>query len=183
MIKEPITNILGLKALAWDYNKGIFISPARPDFVWSPGGLQASVCGRGYNHKAPDPECSCGLYAAYTLDIIDDYTGKSPISPIFLVEASGRTIIHDFGWRSAEMSIHLVAIPPGGEGTLKLAAYQAADYFGINVVPLDTMILVMDFFNTAQIEYYEPQSDVLSGKTRQQILNMSRSFISKLEKV
>jgi len=165
IFNDPVKNTLGLKALAWDYRKGIFVSPARPEFVWSPGGLQASTCGRGYDHKVPELTCTCGLYASYNINIINEYTDTSPISPIFLVEASGRSIRHEYGFRSAEMTIRMVALPTASEGVLKLAAYQAADYFKVELRPLADLTLLMDLHNMYLYQSHEvpyrPFSDSL----------------------
>jgi hypothetical protein len=180
MIKTQIENILGLKALAWDYERRQFISPARPDFVWSPGGLQASVCANGYKHSVPDRNCTCGLYASYDIHIIDEYTGTSPVSPIFLVEPSGHTIIHEYGFRSAEMTIQMVAVPGDRkQGTLYLAAQQAADYFQIDVVPMEQMLIMMDIFNTFQMSYYYARSSQLRGVSRENILKVAKEFYAK----
>lgn len=159
-IQNPqIENILGLKALAWDYQTRTFVSPARPDFIWSRAGLQVAGCeARGCKIDIiPNPECSCGMYAAYDIDIINEYTDTSPISPIFLVEASGKTVIHEEGWRSKEMTIHMVTVPEDATPRLHLIAAQAADYFQVPVYSLEVVTLVMDLQNIIQLPYYVPR--------------------------
>lgn len=165
---DPITNVLALKALAWNYGEGTFISPSHKDFVWSRAGLQAAECPEG--HPVPDENHTCGLYASYLLDIINNYTGQSAISPIFLVEASGRIAMHEFGFRSEEMTIRMVGMNDHAQGVYRLAAHQAADYFQVEVHPLEDLILLMDLHNVQLLSYYQPVSPALQHLTRNQIL-------------
>jgi hypothetical protein len=183
MIKEPIKNVLGLKALAWNYDTKEFISPARPEFTWSPGGLQACGCARDCKGEYPEWDCSCGLYASYLLDIINDYTDTSPISPIFLVEASGKTIIHELGWRSKEMMIHAVCNSQVFSGLsidrphFDAATAQAADYFQVPIFDMDTMLVMMDLFNTVKLEYYKPVSDAIKEMDRATVLSLCEQYM------
>jgi hypothetical protein len=185
MIKDPIKNVLGLKALAWDYKNEQFISPARPDFTWSPGGLQSCGCSRNCGGEYPEWDCTCGLYASYILDIVNDYTDTSPISPIFLVEASGKTVIHELGWRSREMTIHGVCNPEVFTGLsidrphFSAATAQAADYFQVPVFPLETIQVMMDLFNCVKLEYYVPVSDALKDVSREVIVMMCEEYMAK----
>lgn len=141
MIKEPMQNIVGLKALAWDIERATFVSPARPEFVWSPGGLQMGECTR-CGHE-PKENCSCGLYTTFDINIALEYIHYSLISPIFLVEASGITHLYSDGFRSQELTIHAVA-PNSDTAESRLAASQAADYFQIPVTNLGSLIIAMD---------------------------------------
>ena len=132
MHKEPISSIVGLKALAWDFNNSVFTSPARPEFIWSPGGLQMCECPKCGGE--PKQNCTCGLYATFKFGVAMEYTQESIISPIFLTEASGVTHVYSEGFRSEELTIHAVS-PINDSALAKLCASQAADYFGIKIVP------------------------------------------------
>jgi hypothetical protein len=161
MEREPMTNVVGLKALAYDLTTQTFVSPARPEFIWSPGGLQMSECSRCKNE--PKEECSCGLYVTFSVDIALEYIHHSPISPIFLVEASGITHLYSDGYRSRELTVHLVA-PNSDSAQSKLAASQAADYFQVNVGTLETILMVMDMHNlNLDIPFYRGRSETLNG--------------------
>lgn len=183
-VYQALENVLGLKALAWDYHKRTFVSPACRDFVWTQGGLTASKCGLGKNHKVPDWDCTCGLYAVFDISIAEEYINGSPISPIFMVEASGVTIIHDFGYRSEEMTVRWVLKPTIQDTILEMASFQAADYFDVEMIDTATAILIMDIWNVKHEESlkgdmyvpekdrYHPRSLILRGVPREQILEL-----------
>lgn len=167
MYKEPISNVVGLKALAWDLNQNTFVSPARPLFTWSPGGLQMCNCDKCGN--TPKVTCTCGLYVTFDSDIALEYIGYSPISPIFLVEASGVTHVYSYGFRSEELTIHAVA-PNSEEKVAMLAASQASDYFRVPVTPIDSMIILMDMLNRRTLkEEYIARSKMVSNMHQSQI--------------
>jgi len=173
MIREPMTNLVGLKALAYNLQTGTFISPARPEFIWSPGGLQMSECKKCGND--PREECTCGLYVTFDINIALEYIDFSPISPIFLVEASGTTHIYSDGFRARELTVHAVA-PNSDDAWSKLAASQAGDYFGVPVQELETLLIAMDIHNIKQ-QFFDPwtvRSSVL-GKLSIEELNIFMS--------
>lgn len=174
MYKEPVSNVLGLKALAWDLDNHTFVSPARPQFLWSPGGLQMCFCDSCGNN--PRASCTCGLYATFNLDIALEYIHYSLISPIFLVEASGTTHLYSDGFRSAEMSIHAVA-PNSEEPESKLSASQARDYFQIPVSKLDDMIVLMDMYNKNLLqEDYEARTSIVSKLSTKALSDLIKSI-------
>lgn len=176
MYKEPISNVLGLKALAWDLDNHTFVSPARPQFLWSPGGLQMCFCEKCGN--SPKDTCTCGLYATFDIKIALEYIHYSVISPIFLVEASGTVHLYSDGFRSAEMSIHAVA-PNTDSAGARLAASQARDYFQIPASKLDDMIMLMDMYNKNLLkEDYQAKTELVTKLP----LEMLSSLISNMEK-
>lgn len=108
----------------------------------------------------PKKECTCGLYATFKFNVAMEYTHQSIISPIFLVEASGTTHIYTEGFRSEELTIHAVS-PIDDSAIAKLCASQAADYFGIKIVP-DYRLLwfYMDVLNYCNDrKHYAPTMD------------------------
>jgi hypothetical protein len=159
-IYQAIEYELGLKALAWDYSQGQFISPARPEFTWDKGGLKVAGCAHGYGHEAPDWDCTCGLFCAWDLNVVYEYIHRSPVSPVFLCEASGKTIIHDMGWRAEELSI--IAVMGSFQSSVieKLAAHQASDYFQVPVLDKPAVVFLMDIVNMVLVEHYIAWSPV-----------------------
>lgn len=163
MYKEPISYLVGLKALAWDLEQTTFVSPARPQFTWSPGGLQMCTCPKCGDE--PHSLCTCGLYATFDLSIALEYIGYSPISPIFLVEASGITHVYSDGFRSQELSIHAVAPNDSQSSVAKLATSQASNYFQVPLVnDVNSMILLMELFNKKNLgDDYRPRNEFVKS--------------------
>ena len=57
--------------------------------------------GKGKNHEAPDPACSCGIYAARSLEIFERPRPAWPPPPVVgTVSLWGRVVEHEFGWRA-----------------------------------------------------------------------------------
>lgn len=167
MIKEPLQNIVGLKALAWNIERQTFVSPARPEFIWSPGGLQMAECDR-CKHE-PKEDCTCGLYTTFDINVALEYIYHSLISPIFLVEASGITHLYSDGFRSQELTIHSVA-PNANEAQAKLAASQAGDYFQVPVIGLNSLIILMDLHNKKLMQdEYKCRSEIFYGQSLDEI--------------
>jgi hypothetical protein len=178
MIKEPMTNIVGLKALAYNLETGTFVSPARPEFIWSPGGLQMSECPKCKNE--PKAECTCGLYVTFDTEIALEYINYSPISPIFLVEASGPTHIYSEGFRSKELTVHAVA-PNSDDAWSKLAASQAGDYFGVSIQELETLLILMDIHNTKSnfLDSWTIRSSVLGALSIEELNDFMKQSLGK----
>jgi hypothetical protein len=139
--------------------------------------------------EIPGWNCGCGMYATFDLEAALAYIDASIISPIFLVEASGKTDLHAdndevlHGWTSQEMTLVMVSRTYSNGATTKwrsaiLAAHQAADYFKIPVVELETMILYMDIQNSILLEDYTPRSRELQKLTRGQIVAMYKESVS-----
>jgi hypothetical protein len=79
------------------------------------------------------------------------------------VEASGITHLYSDGYRSRELTVHLVA-PNSDSAQSKLAASQAADYFQVKVDYIETLLIAMDIHNTRiGIENWQRRSDILSA--------------------
>jgi hypothetical protein len=193
-VYQGIENILGLKALAWDFDKGRFISPAAKDFTWHPNGLVVAQC---RNHCQPEnipgESCTCGMYASYSIHVVAEYTVRWPIAPVFLVEASGKTIFYSAGWRSKEMTLTAVApyfryqetfrklssyIDPGMSQAFA-AAHQAADHFQIPYVDdIITLQTIMDLWNVCIRPGYKPFTDAFKDMQKEQILSIARERLT-----
>lgn len=149
-----INNVLGLKMISWDSVKGEFISPARPDFTWDDQGIKSAKCTKDPRHKPPEANCTCGIYATYKLEIAEDYQRRI-LNVLMLVEAGGKTAIYTEGWRSEQLRFLAVIDFNPNDRQLHLAANQAADYYGLQILPLDASLIIMDIFNTHLLPYYE----------------------------
>lgn len=179
-IFDSLENVLGLKALAWDYEQGCFVSPQQNKFTWSRGGLVQGTCSKNSSHKYPEENCICGLYATFSKNILYEYLYRSPLSPVFLVEASGITIIHENGYRSEEMTIKGVSpvdTETVGIATANLAAWQASEYFGLGKpISIDVAFRVMDLWNKAHLKWYEGVTDEVMNMPRQKVLELLASY-------
>lgn len=112
--KEDLPILAVRKAgLAMVNGKLEFMSVAT-DFTF---GLDADAKCRFSRHKAPEPECECGFYAA-PADKISHF-GYEGVT--LQVELSGRVIIADLGYRAEHQRVVGVLLPPcrmcGGEAT------------------------------------------------------------------
>jgi hypothetical protein len=186
---EPIIGPLGLKALSWNNNIGQFVSPAshwkdapiglsQDKFIW--GLVMKAYCENGHDpDDIPHDNCRCGLYCAYSMRIIEQYMGYSPISPIFLVEGSSNFQPYEWGYISGEMQIRAVALTEYANGIGKAAAYQAVDWYGIPLLDIESMTILMDLHNATAtwdrkplLPNYKVQSPELSRMSHQEILEV-----------
>lgn len=56
----------GLAVLLTEENDATIVSPAKTDFVWTPGEAAVAHCGAGQKHQSPDEHCGCGIYSGKT---------------------------------------------------------------------------------------------------------------------
>jgi len=148
-----IQNAIGLKTISWDSEKKQFISPARPDFTWSHEGLQIAKCTVFPKHDAPVDICSCGLYATFLWNIAKNYDRRY-LNVMLLVEAGGRTVLHEYGFRSQQM--RFIGAIKQGESLFDLAAYQAADFYELPIFDRTTALIIMDIQNVHLMDWYQP---------------------------
>jgi hypothetical protein len=72
-----------------------------PHGEWHPGKPMIGRCLRDKKHAGgvPDPDCTCGIYAATELEVVNDYLcNEAPV--LGIVELGGRTIPATQGYRS-----------------------------------------------------------------------------------
>ncbi len=76
--------------------------------AWRPRHAVRARCGKptllraGRPHEAPDPRCTCGIYARRQLDRSPRVTPSYPVPPVVgTVSLWGRVIEHEDGWRGA----------------------------------------------------------------------------------
>lgn len=182
-LKMPLEHELALKAVAWDYTKGTFVSPSVASFSWSKDGLESAECVRGCdNEDIPTEHCSCGLYATYRLDTLIVYVNRSDISPLLLVEASGRTIVYEHGIRSYQLTVRAVmrwpeqlirTARPDQKRLDAITAAQASDYFDVPIVDWEVGTMIMDLWNIKLNpdwqEWYQPETPQLRNASSEDI--------------
>ncbi len=90
--------------------EGPMLHPVGPGVdVWRPRVALHARCGArpllrllGWSHRAPDPRCTCGIYAARSLLEIDRPRPAWPPPPVVgTVSLWGRVVEHERGWRAA----------------------------------------------------------------------------------
>jgi hypothetical protein len=76
--------------------------------AWEPGRAVHARCGASpiltwrHPHVAPDPDCSCGIYGATSLEVFDrPRPAWAPPTVVGTVALWGRVIEHERGWRAA----------------------------------------------------------------------------------
>jgi hypothetical protein len=87
---------------------------AAPEGAWPHDGPLVAKCEagkKGETHPAPDPDCTCGVYATTSLQVIARYLKEAPI--LGLVEGFGTLIPAENGFRAEKVTIAcLFAIAP-----------------------------------------------------------------------
>jgi hypothetical protein len=139
--------MLGIKAMIWDEELG---APrgVEAETVWTSPVLQAECKaqllfgGPPRDHAAPDEDCNCGIHACSSKHWLWEYLSHPNIHDygadsyrVFtaLVEASGKVVEHQFGWRAEVGTILAVT-----SGLTLLGFYKelhmdlrAATYLGV----------------------------------------------------
>lgn len=78
---------------------------------WS-AGLERAVCVVRRSHQPPARGCGCGLYAWYSPDDADAWSGYGTVTAV--VAAQGRVVLGDTGYRAAAARVEAVALPRVG---------------------------------------------------------------------
>lgn len=73
------------------------------------GSIQYAGCAAGFHHRAPARDCSCGLYGWYYPDDAYDSSGFGDVTAV--IAARGRTILGDYGFRTASARIEAITLP------------------------------------------------------------------------
>ena len=103
--------------------------------AWSPDGEPTSAHCLGGSHRAPDPECDCGLYAYHPASLTRDHIrGSYGTLLTGIVEAWGRIELHEGGFRAQyarpilvfEPAFHLVDLDAARERRRGLQALRRA---------------------------------------------------------
>lgn len=95
------SSIIGFKH--WSFQNNVPKSSHYAD--WSNGKWEA-VCGKHKEHKSPDVDCTCGIYAHYLP--MESYS-IGPAAVLGVVEASGKIVMGTKGFRAEKMKILALA--------------------------------------------------------------------------
>ena len=153
---NEITNPLALKSIGWNPTRHKFVSPSVQGFTWSNDHLEAAECPVDKEHKPPEGNCSCGLYATYDLWLAKAYNiEESFLNVMLLVEASGKTCMHELGYRTEEMRIVAALLMNNRDNYPNIAAHQAADYFSVPILSVIAGVRVMNTMNAVILPYYQ----------------------------
>jgi hypothetical protein len=138
--------MFGVKELIWDYERG---APRglEAEAVWETPVLQA-VClahqpdeGAVRQHAAPDADCNCGIHACTSMDGLKRYMCSNMVywgdrrTFTALVQASGKVVVHEAGWRAETATI--LAVTAGwnvdilGEQLELRNGFHAAAFLGV----------------------------------------------------
>lgn len=147
----------------------MLLSPMRQEIIWD-GPLQTAGCYKlkadWSAHKAPHPDCSCGLYAYDSPEIWESGWRRSPIWDLVIgaVAGSGETMIHDQGFRSERMQIIGLLRPPGWFSVNQLESrYQVplADSLAeLAARAAETISLAQDRVSRSALEIRHPDPSI-----------------------
>jgi hypothetical protein len=110
-------------------------------------------------HRAPDLDCSCGLYAYHEAD--DPHLESAPL--IAIVEAWGDLVVHARGFRSEHLRIVALALGeplPGVQGERLIeAARRANAWWKVPLLRTDDLAVSMSEFGSPVPEELRPQEE------------------------
>ena len=110
--------VVGYRTWALEWN-GALRSMGRGGDVWFPG-QNTARCAAGHDHRAPDPDCECGLYALHR----PDHRQLSKEEIWGAVSAWGELQVYRDGFRAEHARV--VALVKSGFGSHKRRAEEAA---------------------------------------------------------
>jgi len=139
--------MIGIKALAWNDEGGFALSPDA-ETPWMTRHMHATclgemrapgLCG---GHQAPDPNCNCGIHGMFCFGYLLEYLSHPNIDffghyrdRLFtaMLEASGKTIVDEFGWRAETAGIIGVTFSPDIAASLckESVPGRAADFYEV----------------------------------------------------
>lgn len=124
MFSKPIVGFRFWKITGEDQDP-VLKSVGLGDTVWEE--VSKATCRIGYGHKAPDPDCSCGLYAYHKANISQRLSSLRFLNHTLVYGAvlgKGAVQISVSGWRSEEAQVFAFLRYPG---TME-AVYEKTDY-------------------------------------------------------
>ncbi len=117
---------LGFKALAVAEDG---VRSALAAFTWEGSLARMAPCNR-CGAPAPQPACTCGLYASYSAGHVLDQYGQYCERFLVLVEGQGRVIPHEQGWRAEYCAVHAIVELYAGNVVRHMQLLRAARYLG-----------------------------------------------------
>jgi hypothetical protein len=103
---------------------------AAPEGAWPHDKPLVAECTK--DHPAPDPDCTCGIYATYDIDVITGYIREAPI--LGLVAAGGTTVPGDNGFRAQEVRVACLFAIAEEFTTARRQLARLADHYRVPVV-------------------------------------------------
>jgi hypothetical protein len=100
------------------------------DEIWEPGRELAASCHKGRDHTAPDPQCTCGIYAAQeVIEASRHRVGRNDPGVLDRVLGEvalwGRVVEGERGWRAAYAYPVRLWVRPGPDAEEILAGLAA----------------------------------------------------------
>jgi hypothetical protein len=139
--------MLGVKAMIWHPCGGFPFSPDA-GVGWHCASARATCLadmlpdGQPSHHTAPDEDCNCGIHALYGMGFLMEYLSLPDVafygrcrSRLFtaILEAFGKVIEHEYGWRAEAATI--VAVTSSADLACSLDSdapqRQAAAFMGV----------------------------------------------------
>jgi hypothetical protein len=105
-----------------------------------------------------------------------EYTRASPVSPILLVEAAGKTILYTDGFRSKQALVRAVLVM-GSMGVNRMIAAQAADFFKVPVLSQGIAINAMDLWNWYKNPWYTPSNENIACLGRESAIEYLANYL------
>lgn len=142
--------MLGVKVLLWDPKLPFPTSPIlgvawRSASVWAKCECGSPSRRTDPQHNAPSEDCNCGVHALsamwmlqyYIYSVVPESVRRNPQHLfVVLVEASGKVILHETGWRAEAADIIGVCSFPQElpDRTTFHLTYKAASYFNVPIL-------------------------------------------------
>jgi hypothetical protein len=174
---------LGLKAITWVPERNRFESMADNDFIWEEDGLVNTGCRTfktvkwlgGIVAEHNMERCFCGIYATFRKGILMSYQGMDARRPVILIEASGKTILYEDGFRAEQAAVRAIV----QFGAPMPVLWQARDYFKVPIIELSMALSAMDIWNWFLNTWYKPEDPVILDTGRDNIIDMVSRYLGK----
>jgi hypothetical protein len=147
---DPVEQLPALLPVGWRSTGKPWV-PGRNDAVcaqlWTTTAAVVTVDGYVLNathvewtHKAPDPNCGCGLYAMHTIDVALEHAAVWGVTWVLgAVLGWGALEVHDDGWRAQHACVVALAIQreviEPGAGVRRQSVRAVAERYRAELVP------------------------------------------------
>lgn len=100
-VPDLMEYVIGFRS--WNLSGERIVPIGAGNDVWDGGREVRAQCGKGELHRAPAPDCECGLYAWNDWAAISGDCSASPTKVYGAVQACGRMEVHNEGFRAEYM--------------------------------------------------------------------------------
>jgi hypothetical protein len=142
-----------------EYLTGVYARTRWPD---APAWLHAT-CGRGCEHPAPDPDCTCGIHGWHPDRLAARRVLASRFDVPGIVEAAGAAQVHDEGFRAERARPYALVVTPGRNA--KLVA-RLGERYGAEVIEVTGPDGLLAWCRDRGLGLEEPVLDRLLGADR-----------------